>query len=98
MLMLQTEIERLFDESIAAYTPEHRRLFQEFKDALNSGSVRAAEPDPSFAAGWRGNVWENKGILLGFRMGSIVHMSVDASRQPFFDKETYPVKQFTPAS
>jgi 2,3,4,5-tetrahydropyridine-2,6-dicarboxylate N-succinyltransferase len=98
MLMLQTEIERLFDESIAAYTPEHRRLFQEFKDALNSGSVRAAEPDPSFAAGWRVNGWVKKGILLGFRMGSIVDMSVDASRQPFFDKATYPVKALTAAS
>ena len=35
-----------------------------------------------------------KGILLGFRMGGIVDMSVDAARQPFFDKSTYPVKQF----
>jgi 2,3,4,5-tetrahydropyridine-2-carboxylate N-succinyltransferase len=39
-----------------------------------------------------------KGILLGFRMGAIVDMSVDASRQPFFDKSTYPVKKFTAVS
>ena len=47
--MLQTEIERLFDETPSAYTPEHLRLFQQFKDALNSGSVRAAEPDAASA-------------------------------------------------
>jgi 2,3,4,5-tetrahydropyridine-2-carboxylate N-succinyltransferase len=96
--MLQTEIERLFDERPGSYTPEHFRLFQQFKDALNSGEIRAAEPDPSSLAGWRVNAWVKKGILLGFRMGSIVDMSVDASRQPLFDKATYPVKSLTAAS
>ena len=90
--MLQSEIERLFDEAPAAYTPEHYRLFQQFKDALNTGSVRAAEPDAASGNGWRVNVWVKKGILLGFRMGSVVDMSVDASRQPFFDKATFRVK------
>jgi 2,3,4,5-tetrahydropyridine-2,6-dicarboxylate N-succinyltransferase len=96
--MLQTEIERLFDEASSAYTPEHHRLFQQFKDALNSGGVRAAEPDAASANGWRVNVWVKKGILLGFRMGSIVDMSVNASRQPFFDKATYPVKSLSASS
>lgn len=96
--MLQTEIERLFDERPGSCTPEHFRLFQQFKDALNSGEIRAAEPDPSSLAGWRVNAWVKKGILLGFRMGSIVDMSVDASRQPFFDKATYPVKSLTASS
>jgi 2,3,4,5-tetrahydropyridine-2,6-dicarboxylate N-succinyltransferase len=96
--MLQIEIEQLFDENPAAYKPEHYRLFQQFKDALNSGGVRAAEPNVGSANGWRVNVWVKKGILLGFRMGAIVDMSVDASRQPFFDKATYPVKTFTAAS
>src|ERR1700690_162166 len=96
--MLQSEIERLFDEAPGAYTPEHYRLFQQFKDALNTGSVRAAEPDAASGNGWRVNVWVKKGILLGFRMGSVVDMSVDASRQPFFDKATYPVKSFSASS
>jgi 2,3,4,5-tetrahydropyridine-2,6-dicarboxylate N-succinyltransferase len=57
--------------------------------------VRAAEPDPSNkTTGWRVNAWVKKGILLGFRMGGIVDMSVDPERQPFFDKSTYPVKRF----
>jgi 2,3,4,5-tetrahydropyridine-2-carboxylate N-succinyltransferase len=73
-------------------------LFAEFKAALNEGRVRAAEPDPSSPTGWRVNAWVKKGILLGFRMGGIVDMSIDPQRQPFFDKSTYPVKSFTPQS
>ena len=92
--MLPAEIERLFDENPARYTDEHRRLFQQFKEVLNKGKIRAAEPDPARTTGWRVNAWVKKGILLGFRMGAIVDMSIDAARQPFFDKSTYPVKKF----
>jgi len=92
---LQADIEKLFDENPPSYTTDHFRLFQTFKAALNAGEVRAAEPDPSTPSGWRVNRWVKKGILLGFRMGTVVDMSVSPVRQPFFDKETYPVKQFT---
>jgi 2,3,4,5-tetrahydropyridine-2-carboxylate N-succinyltransferase len=92
--MLRAEIERLFDENPARYSEEHHRLFQQFKEALNTGEVRAAEPDAASRSGWRVNAWVKKGILLGFRMGAIVDMSIDAARQPFFDKSTYPVKRF----
>jgi len=92
---LQAEIERLYDEKPAGYSDEHFRLFTEFKRALNEGVVRAAEPDASTSTGWRVNAWVKKGILLGFRMGGVVDMSVDATRQPFFDKSTYPVKRFS---
>jgi 2,3,4,5-tetrahydropyridine-2-carboxylate N-succinyltransferase len=44
------------------------------------------------------NAWVKKGILLGFRMGGIVDLSIDPKRQPFFDKSTYPVKEFTTSS
>ena len=93
--MLHAEIERLFDENPSPYTAEHAALFQKFKSALNGGEIRAAEPDSSAKTGWRVNPWVKKGILLGFRMGATVDMSVDATRQPFFDKSTYPVKAFT---
>lgn len=92
--MLQTEIERIFSENPPAYTEEDCRIFQEFKDRLNAGTVRAAETDSHSPTGWRVNSWVKKGILLGFRMGTIVDMSVDASRQPFFDKSTYPLRSF----
>jgi len=95
---LQADIEKLFDEKPAAYTEDHFRLFQDFKDALNAGTIRAAQPDPQAKSGWRVNGWVKKGILLGFRMGAVVDMSIDATRQPFFDKATYPVKRFTAQS
>src|SRR5216110_783822 len=88
-------IEKLFDEAPKHYEEEHHRLFRDFKAALNRGEIRAAEPDSSAKTGWRVNAWVKKGILLGFRMGGIVDMSVDAARQPFFDKATWPVKHFT---
>jgi 2,3,4,5-tetrahydropyridine-2-carboxylate N-succinyltransferase len=90
--MLPAQIDALFDERRENFSEEERRLFQEFKNALNAGTIRAAEPDPTTPTGWRVNAWVKKGILLGFRIGSIVDMSVDAARQPFFDKSTYPVK------
>ncbi len=93
--MLQTDIERLFDSRPETYSEADFALFQAFKDALNSGTVRAAEPDPAAPSGWRVNVWVKKGVLLGFRMGALVDMSVDRSRQPYFDKSTYPVKRLT---
>ncbi|HEY1207177.1 MAG: 2,3,4,5-tetrahydropyridine-2,6-dicarboxylate N-succinyltransferase [Bryobacteraceae bacterium] len=96
--MLEAEIEALFDQKPETYTAEHFRLFASFKEALNGGEVRAAEPDAAAASGWRVNAWVKKGVLLGFRMGALVDMSVDPVRQPFFDKATYPVKQLTVAS
>jgi len=74
------------------YSEEDRRIFQKFKDALNAGEVRAAEPHASSLSGWRVNAWVKKGILLGFRMGSIVEMGPYPTAQPFLDKSTYPVK------
>jgi 2,3,4,5-tetrahydropyridine-2,6-dicarboxylate N-succinyltransferase len=96
--MLPSEIEQLFDSPPARYTEEHRRLFEAFKAALNRGELRAAEPDAASKTGWRVNAWVKKGILLGFRMGKVVDMSVDRVRQPFFDKDTYPVKAVNVAS
>jgi 2,3,4,5-tetrahydropyridine-2,6-dicarboxylate N-succinyltransferase len=96
--MLPSEIEQLFDCPPPQYTEEHRRTFEEFKGALNRGEVRAAEPDAASKTGWRTNAWVKKGILLGFRMGKVVDMSVDRVRQPFFDKDTYPVKAVNVAS
>jgi 2,3,4,5-tetrahydropyridine-2-carboxylate N-succinyltransferase len=79
-----------------SYSEEHRRTFQKFKDALNAGEVRAAEPHAASPSGWRVNAWVKKGILLGFRMGSIVEMGPYPTPQPFLDKSTYPVKAIHP--
>jgi 2,3,4,5-tetrahydropyridine-2-carboxylate N-succinyltransferase len=90
--MLRARIEELFESQPAVYGEEHFALFREFKEGLNRGEIRAAEPDAAAAGGWRAEAWVKKGILLGFRMGAIVDMSIDAKKQPFFDKATYPVR------
>lgn len=95
---LSTEIEAIFDQKPAAYTDEHRRLFEHFRDQLNQGNIRAAEPDNTQESGWRVNSWVKKGILFGFRLGGIIEMSANASSSQFFDKSTYPLKQFTVAN
>jgi 2,3,4,5-tetrahydropyridine-2,6-dicarboxylate N-succinyltransferase len=95
--MQPSQIEDLFDNPPAEYTEDHFKVFREFKEALNRGRVRAAEPDSNAQSGWRTNAWVKKGILLGFRMGVIVDMSIDAARQPFIDKSTYPARALTPA-
>ncbi len=92
---MRVEIEKLFDENPSAYSDDHFQLFQRFKQALNSGDVRAAEPDGAAKTGWRVNAWVKKGILLGFRMGAVVDMSINSTRQPWFDKATFPVQRFT---
>ena len=91
------QIAEIFDNPPEKYTPEHFALFARFKQALNAGTIRAAEPDANGQSGWRVNGWVKKGILVGFRMGSIVDMSIDPVRQPFLDKSTYPVHQFSAA-
>ena len=95
---MQAAIEALFEVETGQFTEHHFRLFEEFKQALNQGQIRAAEPDPSSPTGWRVNAWVKKGILAGFRMGAVVDMSVDPARLPFFDKATYPLKRMTVAS
>lgn len=95
-MYMQSDIERLFDEKPQSYTDEDFRLFQQFKNVLNAGEIRAASPDSTTRTGWRVNTWVKKGILLGFRMGVTVDMSVSAARQPWLDKSTFPVKQFGP--
>jgi 2,3,4,5-tetrahydropyridine-2-carboxylate N-succinyltransferase len=92
---LKTHIEALFDERPDVYHEDHFLLFARFKEAVNTGAVRSAEPDPSTRSGWRVNTWVKKGLLIGFRMGANVDMSVDTVRQPFFDKATWPVKRMT---
>jgi len=96
---LAAAIDALFAAPPAAYGPQHFALFARFKEALNRGQARAAQPDPASPSGWRANPWVKRGILLGFRMGRIVDMSVgEGGRLPFFDKETYPLRPLDAAS
>lgn len=87
---LQSEIESLFDDPPSTYTDEHRQTFYAFRDLLNKGEIRSAQPDASTVSGWRVNSWVKKGILLGFRLGGVVEMSGQ-----FFDKATYPLRKLS---
>lgn len=92
MHQLEPLIDAAFALPVADLDAAHQDLFREFKLALNRGHIRAASPDGSSATGWVVNAWVKRGILLGFRLGAIIDMSIDATRQPFFDKATYPVR------
>jgi 2,3,4,5-tetrahydropyridine-2-carboxylate N-succinyltransferase len=70
---------------------EARAAFDALREGLEQGDIRAAEPGPD---GWRVNHWVKRGILLGFRMGSVVEMA-PAGCLNFFDKDTYPPQSFT---
>ncbi len=93
---MHDEIEQLFDHKPAAYTSAHRELFAQFLESLGAGRLRAAEPDAASATGWRVNAWVKKGILLGFRMGVNIDMSVGTLT--FRDKDTYPTKTIPPGN
>ncbi|MGH9639270.1 MAG: 2,3,4,5-tetrahydropyridine-2,6-dicarboxylate N-succinyltransferase [Bryobacteraceae bacterium] len=84
---MRERIEALFDEKPSTYSEEDHKLFARFRELLNRGEIRSAEPDASHATGWRVNAWVKKGILVGFRMGGIVDMDGQ-----FFDKWTYPLR------
>ena len=66
--------------------------FNELRDALEAGTLRSAEPDATSPIGWKVNAWVKRGILLGFRLGTLVEMNAGA----FVDKHTYPARVFTP--
>ncbi len=92
--MLENEIDRLFKKNPEDFTHQDLEVFQEFKKALNAGHVRAAEPSTETPLGWKVNPWVKRGILVGFRLGKTIDMSPGDSAFSFFDKATYPLKEF----
>ena len=91
---MREAIEELAARETNEYSNEDFALFAEFKAALNRGEIRAAERNAD--GKWQTNAWVKRGILLGFRMGSIVDMSAGSGLQ-FLDKDTYPIRKFSVA-
>ena len=58
-------------------------VFKELRDELSAGRVRAAEPDAASPTGWRVNTWVKQGILVGFRCGDLVDLSLKAAARGF---------------
>jgi len=94
MMTLADEITALFDAGAGADREAARAAFARLREALSAGTVRAAAPDAASPSGWRVNAWVKQGILLGFRFGDTVDVSVDQGRWPFYDKDTLPLKRF----
>jgi len=92
-MALREDIETLAAREGGNYSDSDFALFDQFKAALNRGEVRAAERAAS--GQWRTNAWVKRGILLGFRMGSIVEMTPPGAPLQFLDKNTYPIRTFS---
>jgi 2,3,4,5-tetrahydropyridine-2-carboxylate N-succinyltransferase len=89
--MLREKIEELFAKT--EFDADDRKVFEEFKLALRMGEVRSAEKD--LDGNWHANTWVKQGILLGFRMGSMVEISQGTETLQFFDKDTFPLRPMT---
>ena len=91
--MLEHDITSLVAAGAAADRDAARAAFARLREALSSGQVRAAQPDPASPVGWRVNAWVKQGILLGFKFGDLVDASMDHGRWAFYDKDTLPMKK-----
>ena len=82
-----------FAETPAADMPvdDVERTVTALLGALERGEVRAAERGEDGV--WRAVAWVKQGILLGFRVGHVVDMSLGGkSSFRFFDKHLYPAQ------
>jgi 2,3,4,5-tetrahydropyridine-2,6-dicarboxylate N-succinyltransferase len=93
---LQRTIEHYFSHPEAAtdFAIQAKALeaFFALRQALESGELRAAEPDAASPTGWRVNAWVKQGILLGFRLGVLVELPGDGLS--LVDKNTFPLRKF----
>jgi 2,3,4,5-tetrahydropyridine-2,6-dicarboxylate N-succinyltransferase len=88
-MQLREQIEALAARDGGEFSRKDRSVFEEFKQALNRGEVRAAEKTAD--GRWIVNSWVKQGLLLGFRMGVIADVSTGDNFK-FFDKDTYPTR------
>jgi 2,3,4,5-tetrahydropyridine-2,6-dicarboxylate N-succinyltransferase len=85
---LARRIETIASDAGTHAIGEARAAFEELKAGLNDGSIRAAEKE---GERWVVRSWVKQGILLGFRIGALSKMLVETGF-PFFDKDTFPLK------
>src|SRR5438067_5512863 len=88
---LKSEIQRLATLPSAPKDESARKTFEQFRDALTRGEIRAAEKKDGH---WEVNIWVKQGILLGFRLGEIKQMG-SGECLSFVDKDTFPARRFT---
>lgn len=85
------QLEAYYTLPAEALGDEARAAFDAFREALERGEVRAAQPGPD---GWTVNAWVKKAILLGFRIGRFTEMD-PAGPMQFFDKDTFPTQRLS---
>jgi len=78
-----------------ALPPDTSVLVQQLLIMLEHGTVRAAERGAD--GQWRAVPWVKRGILVGFRVGRMIDMSLQGlahrSAFHFFDKHTFPTRE-----
>ena len=88
---LPSIIEELSSAKNTGDRGREEKAFELFVSLLDSGVIRAAE---KIDGNWKVHAWVKKGILLGFKIGAL--RKVPSSHPfTFFDKHTYPVKEFS---
>jgi 2,3,4,5-tetrahydropyridine-2,6-dicarboxylate N-succinyltransferase len=97
-LTLQARIDEMSAATdLAAIGVQAYRVLDELLNALEAGQIRAAER--SADGTWRAVPWVKRGILLGFKLGAMMDMSIPSAgsdrRFSFIDKHTYPPRRFT---
>ena len=96
-MALKEQIESYFSQDVTSLDRDAAlRAFHDLKFFLNDGEVRAATPsaEKGNIEGWIVNTWVKKGILLGFRLGTIQEYSINPQFR-FFDKSTFPLKNIS---
>lgn len=90
---LERDIEELAATPGGQSLPDKARdVIETLLTGLERGEIRAAERDAN--GNWRAVSWVKRGILLGFRAGTVVEMPGLGSTK-FFDKDTYPPRTFS---
>lgn len=91
-MTLRESIEQLFETPLDQINKdEAKKLIAQFKNELNAGTIRSAEPS---GGTWKVNTWVKKGILLAFRIAAVKPYG-EPSPMQYFDKETMTLKQFS---
>jgi len=69
-----------------------QHLFDHSIALMERGEIRAAQRDAN--GQWNAVAWVKRAILLGFRVGRVVEMSSGMGPFHFFDKHTFPTRDF----
>lgn len=85
------QLQRTIEQEYEQPSLKARIAFNSFIELLDAGEVRTVE---RVGDDWKVNGWVKKGILLGFRIGTLEHVQ-NSGPFTFYDKETYPLKKLS---